>query len=137
MMTRPAQTLFVFALYLFLLGAVLLAAPNQLLGLFGLPVTEEVWIRVVGMLVLFLGVYYVVAARANFLPMLEASVRIRVAVPVFFAVFVALGWAPATLLVFGAIDLAGAIWTRLALRSELGAPRAAEPAAPGGAPPQS
>ena len=120
-MTKSAQSLFFFALYLFGLGTVLLVAPNWLLGLFDIAPTTEVWIRVVGMLVLFLGVYYVSAARANFLPILEASVRLRVAVPVFFGVFVAMGWAAPALLLFGGVDLAGAVWTFLTLRSELGA----------------
>ena len=119
-MTNSAQSLFFFALYLFGLGTVLLVAPNWLLGLFDIAPTAEVWIRVVGMLVLFLGVYYVSAARANFLPILEASVRVRIAVPLFFGAFVALGWAAPALLLFGGVDLAGAVWTFLTLRSELG-----------------
>ena len=119
-MTKSAQSLFFFALYLFGLGTVLLVAPNWLLGLFDIAPTTEVWIRVVGMLVLFLGVYYVSAARANFLPILEASVRVRIAVPLFFGAFVALGWAAPALLLFGGVDLAGAVWTFLTLRSELG-----------------
>ena len=119
-MTKSAQSLFFFALYLFGLGVILLVAPNWLLGVFDIEPTSEVWIRVVGMLVLFLGVYYVSAARANFLPILEASVRVRVAVPLFFGAFVALGWAEPPLLLFGGVDLAGAVWTFLTLRSELG-----------------
>ncbi len=119
-MTKSAQSLFFFALYLFGLGVILLVAPNWLLGLFDIAPTTDVWIRVVGMLVLFLGVYYVSAARANFLPILEASVRVRVAVPLFFAAFVALGWAQPALLLCGGVDLAGAVWTFLTLRSELG-----------------
>ena len=120
-MTKSARSLFFFALYLFGLGAILLVAPNWLLGLFDLPPTTEVWIRVVGMLTLFLGAYYVSAARANFLPIMELSVKVRIAVPVFFAAFVALGWAAPALLLFGGVDLAGAVWTYLTLRSELGA----------------
>jgi hypothetical protein len=120
-MTKSALTLFFFSLYLFALGAILLIAPNWFLGLFEIPATTEVWIRVVGMLVVFLGVYYLIAARHNFLPFLEASVRIRIAVLLFLTAFVALKWAPATLLLFGGVDLAGAVWTFLTLRSELGA----------------
>ena len=121
-MTKSAQTLFFFALYLFGLSVVLLVAPNLLLTTFRLPPTDEVWIRVVGMLVGFLGLYYVSAARANLLPILEMSVRARTSVPVFFGVFVAMGWVSPMLLLFGAVDLLGAIWTFLALRSELGRP---------------
>lgn len=62
-MTASARSVFVFAFYLVGLALVLLVAPNVLLRLFGVPVTGEVWIRVVGMLVLFLGFYYAQAAR--------------------------------------------------------------------------
>jgi uncharacterized membrane protein len=64
-MSHPAKSLFAFGCYLVLLGVTLLLAPNVLLGLFRLPLTTDVWIRVVGMLVLFLGVYEVVLARAE------------------------------------------------------------------------
>lgn len=119
-MTKSAQTVFFFALYLFGLGIILIVWPNWLLGLFDIPPTTEVWIRVIGMLTILLGCYYVSAARANWLPIIELSVKARASVPVFFAVFVVLGWAPAALLLFGGVDLAGAIWTWLTLRSELG-----------------
>jgi hypothetical protein len=38
----------------------------------------------------------------------------------FFIAFVVAGLAPPTLILFGVIDLAGAIWTALALRGEAG-----------------
>ncbi|MGE0443554.1 MAG: hypothetical protein AB7S39_23970, partial [Gemmatimonadales bacterium] len=69
-MTKSAMTVFFFGLYLFLLAITLIVAPNTLLGLFRMPPTSEVWIRVVGMLTACIGVYYVVAARANVLPLL-------------------------------------------------------------------
>lgn len=62
-MSKSALSVFVFGLYIAVLGIVLLVAPNILLGMFGLPNTTEVWIRIVGMLVLFLGFYYTQAAR--------------------------------------------------------------------------
>ena len=56
-MSKSAQSLFVFSIYQFILGLILLVLPNVLLNLFFLPETNEVWIRVVGMLVLILGFY--------------------------------------------------------------------------------
>lgn len=124
-MTKSAMTVFFFGLYLFLLAITLIVAPNTLLGLFRMPPTSEVWIRVVGMLTACIGVYYVVAARANVLPLLEASVRVRLGVAACLGAFVALGWAPWTLALFGGADVAGALWTWLTIRSEVG-PRAQE-----------
>jgi hypothetical protein len=53
-----------FGVYLLGLALALIAAPNVLLGAFGIPATQEVWIRVVGMLVGFLGFYYVRHGRS-------------------------------------------------------------------------
>src|SRR5215218_8202222 len=60
-----ARSVFAFGVYFALLGLTLYVAPNALLGLFGLPPTEEVWIRVAGILALAVGFYYLLAARAD------------------------------------------------------------------------
>ena len=112
----PAFTLRIFAYYLFALSAALMLAPNVLLGLFGIPTTSEVWIRVVGMLVGFLGYYYLRASRAGLHAFYAWTVPARMSVLVFFGAFVALGHAPAALLVFGAVDALAAFWTWHALR---------------------
>jgi hypothetical protein len=54
-MGASARSVLVFGVYLLGLGLVLLIVPNMLLSLFGMPTTTEVWVRVVGMLVIFLG----------------------------------------------------------------------------------
>jgi hypothetical protein len=64
-LSGPARTVFVFGVYLLLLGALLIVAPNSLLGLLRVAPTAEVWIRVLGMVVLLLGAYYVLAALAE------------------------------------------------------------------------
>jgi hypothetical protein len=56
-MSKSAQSLFVFSIYLFTLGLILLIIPNFLLSIFSVPETQEVWIRVVGMLVIILGYF--------------------------------------------------------------------------------
>jgi hypothetical protein len=117
-MTAAARSIQVFGVYLLLLGATLLAAPNLLLGVFGIAPTDEVWIRVVGMLAGILGVYYLRAAQAGLTAFFGWTVPVRLSVPVFFAAFVLLDMAPAVLLLFGAVDAAGALWTWSALRRD-------------------
>lgn len=114
-MTKAAFSVFVFSVYLFVLGSVLLVVPNVLLSFFRFPETHEVWVRVVGMLVVILGYYYATAARHELTPLLRATVFARFSVLVFFIAFVVIGFAPPVLILFGAIDAAGAIWTGLAL----------------------
>jgi len=115
-MTPAARSVNIFGIYLLLLAVTLIVAPNPLLELFGLPQTSEVWIRVVGMLVAFLGIYYRVAAAANLTPFFVATIMVRGSVILFFLGFVLAGWVGWQLLIFGGVDLAGAIWTWRALR---------------------
>jgi hypothetical protein len=116
--SKSARSVLVFAIYLVGLGLVLVVAPNVLLRLFGVPVTSEVWIRVVGMLVLFLGFYYAQAARRELRAFFRWTVLVRSSVIVFFAAFVLLGFVSPILILFGVVDLLGAVWTGLALRAE-------------------
>lgn len=71
----------------------------------------------VGLVVAILGYYYIEAARNEVTSFFWASVRAGPAVIICFAVFVALGFAKPILILFGAIDLLGDVWTGLALRS--------------------
>jgi len=116
-MSKSARSVFVFSVYLVLLGITLLVMPNVLLALFGLPATEEVWIRVVGMLVLLLAFYYSQAARRELAGFFQWTVYARGSVILFFIAFVVLGFARPVLILFGALDLLGALWTEATLRS--------------------
>jgi hypothetical protein len=114
-LSGPARTIFVFGAYLLLLGALLVVAPNFLLGLFRIAPTTEVWIRVLGAVVLILGAYYVLAALAELHAFMRWTVALRASVVLFFLAFVLSGLAPAALILFGLVDLAGAAWTAWAL----------------------
>ena len=116
-MSKAAVSVFAFGIYLYLVGALLVAVPNHFLRLSFMPPTNEVWIRVVGVLVLCIATYYTLAARAGFRGFLRWTVVVRVAVMVFFSSFVLLRLAPPPLALFGVVDFAGALWTALALRA--------------------
>ncbi len=116
-MSRAARTVVIFGAYLIGTGAMLLFAPNVLLGLLRIAPATEPWIRVLGMIVAILGGYYVVAARAELTAFFRASVAFRLFALAGFGGLAALGWAPATLIGFGVIDALAALWTRSALRA--------------------
>ena len=113
-MSPAARSILVYSIYTFGLGATLMLVPN-----IPLPTTSEVWIRVAGMTVVFLSIFYFVAARNEVRPLFVASVPIRFAVPVIFAAFVVAGFAPWNLLLFTPLDVLFAIWTLLALRPSM------------------
>lgn len=115
-MTTPEKTVGLFGWYLLALGAALMLAPNVILGLFGVPTTSEVWLRVAGMLAGIIGYYYLRAAAAGLKEFVAWTVPARIAVLVVFGAFVVLELAPRVLILFGAVDAIGAAWTWLAIR---------------------
>ena len=117
-MSGAAKSVFVFGIYLIGMGVGLVAMPNALLGLFGLPSTNEVNIRIVGVLSLFIAYYYIQTARREMIGFFRFTIPTRGSLILFFGAFVALGFAPLQLLLLTLPDLLGAIWTALALRSE-------------------
>jgi hypothetical protein len=117
-MSNSAFSLRVFSIYMFILGSALVAIPNLFLSLFGIPETQEVWIRVVGVSILIIGYLDFMASGNDLRIFFRWSVQARLAVPIFLGAFVALDFAPPVLLLFGAIDVAGAIWTAACLRAD-------------------
>ena len=116
-MSKSATTVFVFGIYLIVIGLAFLVTPNLALELFGFPTTSEPWIRVMAMLLLLLAYYYIQAARGEMTGFFRLTVHARTAVILFFIVFVVLDLAQPTLLLFGLVDLLAAIWTAWTLRT--------------------
>ena len=119
-MSKAATSLLVFGIYVIVTGLVFLLAPNLPLGLLGVPATTEPWIRVMAVVLLIVAYYYIQAARNEMTGFIRLTVHGRAAALVFFVALVALGLAHPTLIMFGVIDVLGAIWTALALRSDAG-----------------
>jgi hypothetical protein len=115
-MSKAALSLRVFSAYMLALGLFLVIDPNLLLSFLAIAATREVWIRIVGMLVLILGYYDFMASRAEDVGFFRWSVQARLFAAVMLGVFVALGLAPPILILFGLIDAAAAIWTAMSLR---------------------
>lgn len=116
-MSRAARSVFVFGCYLIGMSAILVVAPNLLLDLLQQPRTDEPWIRVLGVIVGVLGVYYARAGRADATWFFSTTVAIRLSIPLAFGLLVLLWDAPAVLMLFAVADVAGALWTWRALRA--------------------
>ena len=117
-MNKSSTSLFVFGIYLIGMGMGLVFIPNTVLGMLRLPPTNDVWIRVLGVVTLALAFYYIQAARTNLRSFIEWTVPVRVAVFLFFTGFVLVGWVGPIMIVIGSVDLLGALWTGWALRTE-------------------
>lgn len=117
-MSKSAFSVRVFSIYMFIIGSALVVIPNVLLSLLGIPETDEVWIRVVGVPVLVIGYLAFMVSGIEVKDFFRWSVHTRLAVPIIFGAFVLLSFAPPALLLFGAIDAAGALWTAASLRAD-------------------
>jgi hypothetical protein len=111
-----ARSLQAFGLYLCIAGAGLLLVPALLLSPMGLTVTDDIWVRVVGILALALGACDFLAGREVVAVLIHGSVWRRLAAGIGIGLLVLLGLAPAALLLFAAVDIAAALWTAMALR---------------------
>jgi uncharacterized protein YjeT (DUF2065 family) len=115
-MSRAAISIVAFGIYLVVLGIGLLLFPDALLALFGQPPTNEPWLRVVGLVVLVLGIYYLNAAREEVTAFFRWTLVGRPLAVVALAVLVASGHAPAFVLILAAIDAVCTAWTWKALQ---------------------
>jgi hypothetical protein len=115
-MSRSALSARGFAVYVFVVGAALAIAPNVLLSLFRFAPTSEIWIRLLGVVAFNIGVFTWVCAEYR--RFLVASVYTRAGVFVTMTVFAVTRMAPPMLIVFGAMDLLGAVWTYWALHAD-------------------
>jgi hypothetical protein len=114
-MNSTTLSILIFGIYLLFVGAGFLFIPNILLPLFKFPKTEEPWIRVVGVLVLIIALFYLVAAYYNLIVIFWTTVFGRSFVLLSFGGLVLTKKSPPMLLLFGAIDALGAVWTLLTL----------------------
>ena len=114
-MNTSDLSVFVFGIYLVIIGAGFFTMPNKILPIFKFPKSNESWIRVMGWIVVILGVYYIVASQNELTQFYWATVYGRFGILVGFSSLVILRKAQPMLFLFGLIDAAGAIWTLFTL----------------------
>ena len=117
-MTRAARSVYIFGLYLVVLGGILIGTPNTLLALIRLPTTTEPWIHVLGVPIMGMGMLFVASARTEQTAFMRATVWVRLYVPIAFIVLALFKIAPPVVVLFGLADAAGAAWTYVALRAQ-------------------
>lgn len=116
-MSRAGISIFIFGIYIILNGITLMAAPNVMLSMLHQPPTQEPWLRVFGAVIFVLGLYYIQAARQEVVPFFRWTTWGRPLLLAIFIVFVVIRMIPPIMLLFGVIDVGGAIWTATALRA--------------------
>ena len=115
-MSGAARSIIYYSIYLGSLGLLLAVIPNLTISTLGLPPTDEVWIRLFGVLALVLGIKGIYGGRNELRGMMRVDVYTRLGFSVYLAVLLVVGLAPPVLIIIGVIDLAAAVWTLLELR---------------------
>ncbi|GBF50380.1 hypothetical protein LPTSP4_19050 [Leptospira ryugenii] len=117
-MKQSALSILVFGVYMLGQGVILFFAPNFLLGLFGIPETNEFWVKVVAIALLILSYYYIRAASLDVQTFFQLSTEGRTIQFVLFTILVFAMDAPKILIALSFFELLSALWTFLALKKE-------------------
>lgn len=117
-MTKAGKSLFVFGIYVLLLGLLFVCLPGTLLSLMNLPALVPGWARVIGLLALIVGTFDVIAGRQNLDAIVRGSVYTRLCFATGIALLVLAKEMPPVAFLFSGIDTAGAVWTALALKRD-------------------
>lgn len=117
-MSRAARSVFLFGFYPASVGLAQLLAPGAMLRMGGLPSTDLLLARLMGMLLVIIGCFYILAARAGFQPFFVWTLGTRLGSGVVVLLLVLTTAAPIACLWFWSVDGAGALWTWLALRAD-------------------
>ncbi len=96
----------------------LLLIPNVLITPFGIQSTNEVWIRLSGILLMALSVYYILGAKYEIVVIMKATAFIRLTIIFFFTAFAILDMTSPNIIIFSVFDFAGGTWTLLMLKNE-------------------
>jgi hypothetical protein len=117
-MTASAKSLFYMGIYGVCLGLLLIIIPGSLISFMQLPPLQEGWARIISLLALVIGTYDIFCGKNNIVPMIHLSMYVRLGFAIAVVLLVAFNQMPVMILLAGALDALGALWTWLALKSE-------------------
>ncbi len=117
-MSKSARSVLIFGIYLAIIGLLLLSVPNLLITPLGIEPTNEVWIRLSGILLMAIAVYYILGAKHEIIVILKATSFIRFSIIFFFTAFALLELVSPVIIIISAIDFIGGLWTYFMLKKE-------------------
>jgi hypothetical protein len=117
-MSKSARSVFIYGIYLAINGLMLLFVPNVLLNSLGIEPTTEVWIRLAGILLMAIAVYYILGAKYELIVILKATAFIRFSIVFFFTAFVLLKLVSSSIIIISVVDFLGGAWTFFMLKKE-------------------
>lgn len=116
MQSNRYKSLLVQSIYVLLTGLQLVFVPNMLLGMFGFDETSEVWIKVLGLVIISLSIIYYTINKSGNAEVVTASMWARFFVSAGFIFLAVSGQAKPAIILFAGVDIATAAWTWFELK---------------------
>lgn len=116
MPTKRYLSLIVQAVYVSITALQLIFVPNMLLAMFGFPPTSEIWIKVLGVVLIALATVYYGIIKFGNAEVVKYTIWGRIFVGIGFVILVITGQTLPALILFAGIDIATAIWTWFELK---------------------
>ena len=118
-MTKSGKSLFYFGIYAVCAGLLLIVFPERILNLLQIPSMPAGWTRVVGLLAIVIGIYDILCGQKNIKPFIIVSIYVRLGFTLSTILLYIFGQMPISIILIGGIDALGAVWTSIALKSEI------------------
>ncbi len=118
MFSKKYPSLLFQTVFLAITALQLIFVPNLFLKTFGFDATTEVWIKVLGVVILALAVLYYGLSQTNNPEILRWSIYARFTAGIGFTLLVLSGGAVINLLIFAILDMATAAFTAVELRKK-------------------
>ncbi len=118
-MSKAGKSIFYFGYWVVVCGAAMLMFPELCLRASGITLNNYMMVRVLGLTLLYLAVYYFASGRnPASISFYKATVFTRGSAPFVMLVFMLLGLSGPEAILLTLVDFAGAIWTATALRAD-------------------
>jgi hypothetical protein len=117
--TKAGKSIFFFGFWVIICGVALMFFPKFVYNMMGMEMSPDLTSRILGMVLIFLAIYYFVAGRhPEFWPFYHVSIYTRSSALIVAVIFVLVKLADVSLIYFTIVDALGAAWTAFALRSD-------------------
>ncbi len=127
-MNPACKTIYLFGFYPLLAGLSMILAPALPLQILGWPVEGLDWIRMLGVVTMIVGYYYIQLGRNDVLDFCRYSAQMRIIIPFVFTAMVLVFDMNPLYIALTAVDFLGGMWTATALRKQGMTVFAAKPA---------
>lgn len=117
-MNPACKTIYWFGFYPLLAGLSMILAPTLPLELMGWPVEGLDWIRMLGVVTMIVGYYYINLGKENVLAFCRYSAQMRLVIPGVFALLVVVYDMNPLYIALTSVDFLGGLWTASALRRQ-------------------